>query len=195
MIKRCVVWMGALAICAGTGCATTQVRTDQDRSAPMSQYRTFALKQGKIVNEGVPDPRDTLTRDRINDALQEELASKGLQQTNLNPDLIVTFTAGESTQRKVVSNWGDSYAADGYWLAGPGPSYWGPPYGGNAYSVAPWQWTQLSRQGVIVIDVIDANTNKLVWRSTARAEGLDFRKPKNIDKAVGKALDKLPITG
>ena len=81
--------MGALAVCAGLGCATTHVRTDHDPSAPMSQYRTFALKQGKVVNEGIVDQSDTLTRDRVNEAVQKELSQKGLQATNLNPDLIV----------------------------------------------------------------------------------------------------------
>jgi len=194
MINGCVVWIGALAICAGMGCATTQVRTDQDRAAPLSQYRTFALKRGKIVSEGVVDSRDTLTNDRINEALQEELSSKGFEQTNLNPDLIVTFTAGERTQRERIYSWGNAYMADGYWIAGPGTSYWSSPYGVNMYSMAPYSWTREARQGVIVIDLIDATTNKLVWRSTARAQDVDFRKPKNIDKAVAKALDELPVS-
>jgi hypothetical protein len=191
MIKGSV-WIGGLAICAGIGCAATQVRTDHDAAAPMARYRTFALKRGKIVNEGVLDSRDTLTRDRINEALEEKLAQKGLQPTNLNPDLIVTFTAGERTRRKVTTFPGEAYAVDGYWSAGPGPGYWNIPYGGSAYSTAPYRWITNSRQGVIVIDLIDANTNKLVWRSTARAEDVDFRKPKNIERTVGKALDKLP---
>lgn len=194
MIKGYVLWIGGLAICAGVGCAATQVRTDHDQAASLSQYRTFALKRGKIVTEGVLDKRDTLTRDRINEALEKELAEKGLQPTNLNPDLIVTFTAGERTRREVVSNWGDTYAADGYRTAGPGPSYWGPPYGGYVYSAAPYWWTREFRQGVIVIDLIDANTNKLVWRSIARARDVDFRKPENIDKTVSKALHELPAT-
>ena len=46
------------------------------------------------------------------------------------------------------------------------------------------------REGLLIIDVINANTKKLVWRSIARAEHKDFRKPENIEKAVDKALQK-----
>src|SRR5438045_5578171 len=106
MINSCIAWIAGLAICACMGCATTQVRTDQDPTAPLSRYKTFALKRGQVVNEGVVDSRDTLTRDRINEALQGELADKGVQRTNIKQDLIVTFTAGGGTGRKVVSQWG-----------------------------------------------------------------------------------------
>ena len=49
--------------------------------------------------------------------------------------------------------------------------------------------------GTLVIDFIDANTNKLVWRAVARAENKDFRKQENIEKAVDKALEKYPAPG
>ena len=39
-----------------------------------------------------------------------------------------------------------------------------------------------------------SNTNKVVWRSTARAEDKDFTKPKEVEKAVGKALEKFPAS-
>jgi hypothetical protein len=182
--------MGALLVCAGLGCATTHVRTDQDPTAPLSQYRTFALKRGKVVNEGMLDPRDTLIRDRINAAVQQELSAKGLQPTNLNPDLIVTYTAGEQTQQELTSYWGNSYAVDGYWGVPWGTGYWGGYPSG--YAASPYWWTTETHQGTLVIDVIDANTKKLVWRSIARAEGKDFRKPQNIQKAVDKALERFP---
>jgi hypothetical protein len=164
--------IGALAVCAGLGCATTQVRTDHDPNARFSQYRTFALKRGQVVNEGMVDTRDTLTRDRINEALQQELAQKGLEPTNLNPDLIVTYTAGTRTQQAYTSYWGDTYA----------------------YSPMPYAWSTDYRQAILVIDFIDPNTDKLVWRSVARGGEKDLRKPENIEKAVDKALDKFPGT-
>lgn len=167
-----LAWLGGVAVLLGMGCATTHVRTDHDPNARFSQYRTFALSQGQVINEGLIDQRDTLIKDRINTALKEELTSKGLEPTNLNPDLIVTYTAGARTKQELTSYWGDTYA----------------------YTPMPYQWSTEYREGTLVIDLIDANTNKLVWRSVARAEDKDFRKPENIEKAVDKALDKFPGT-
>jgi hypothetical protein len=165
-----LAWMVGVAVLAGLGCSSTQVRTDHDPNARFSRYRTFALSQGQVVNEGLIDQRDTLIKDRINSALKDELTQKGLEPTNLNPDLIVTYTAGARTMDELTSYWGDTYA----------------------YTPMPYQWATEYREGTLVIDVIDANTNKLVWRSVARAEDENFRKPENIEKTVDKALDKFP---
>jgi len=157
----------------------------------MTQYRTFALKRGQVLYEGIPDKRDTLTRDRINTAVQEGLSEKGLQPTNLNPDLIVTYTAAERSVPEITSYWGTSYwvnGSSGYWPT----RYWDGGYYGPTYAAAPyWDVTEV-RQKVLVIDLIDANTNKLVWRSIARAGNKDFRKPEVVEKTVDKALEHFP---
>ena len=43
-----------------------------------------------------------------------------------------------------------------------------------------------------MIDLVDAGTNKVVWRSVAQTDGGNPRKPENIEKAVTKALEKFP---
>jgi uncharacterized protein DUF4136 len=180
----------ACVVCSGLGCAATQVRTDRDASVAAARYRTFALKRGEITREGIPDARDTLTRERIDEAVQDELFQKGLKPTNLNPDLIVTYTAAERTQPERAYDWG--YWADGwpdaYWGAGD----WRPYYatGPHGSARAPFWSTSKTRQRVLAIEVIDANTKNLVWRSNERAVNKDFRKPKEVEKAVDKALQE-----
>jgi hypothetical protein len=162
-------WLGGLAVCTGLGCATTHVQTERAPNANFAGYRTFALSQGRVYNEGRPDKRDTLVRDRIDSALRTELSEKGLQATNLNPDLIVTYTAGARTMAEVVPN------PEAYTLG-----------------AMPAPWLSEYREGTLVIDLIDANTKQLVWRSYARAEDKNFRKPENLEQAVDKALEKFP---
>jgi hypothetical protein len=173
--KMRIAWfgVGTLFVFGSLGCATTQVRTDHDPRADFSQYRTFVLKTGQVINEGIVDTRDTLTRERINSALKDELTGKGLQPVAHDPDLIVTYTAGARTLQELTTYWGGSYADP---------------------SMAD-VWTNEYRQGTLVIDFIDAKTNRLVWRSIARADNKDFRKTENIDKAVDKALQKYPAPG
>jgi hypothetical protein len=163
--------MIGLAVCTGLGCATTYVRTEHDPSASFARYRTFALSRGKVINDGRVDKRDTLVRDRIDTALHQALSAKGLKATQLSPDLIVTYTAGERTLEKRMPD--------------------NQTIGNNVDAVPAPFWTKY-REGTLVIDFIDASTNKVVWRSMAQTEGGNSRKPEDIEKAVDKALEKFP---
>lgn len=166
------IWatLGGLAVCTSLGCGATQVRTEHDPGASFARYHTFALRQGKVINDGWVDKRDTLVRDRIDSALQGELADKGLEQTTLNPDLIVAYTARTRTVEQLS------------------PSY-------DFYSLGamPAPFLTTFRQRTLVIDFIDPSTNKVVWRSVAQTEGGNTRTPENIEKAVDTALKKLPM--
>lgn len=186
--------IAAFVVFSSLGCSATQVRTDRDRSVTAGRYRTFALTRGEIVREGIPDTSDGLTRSRIDEALQDELFQKGLKPINLNPDLLVTYTAAERTHPQLAPDWG-------YWANGWPDAYWGagdwrPYYAGTPPRPAPvphWS-TAETRQRVLTVDVFDANTKRLVWRSTSRVMNKDFDKPKEVEKAVDKALQKfLPL--
>ena len=73
-----------------------------------------------------------------------------------NPDLIVTYPAG--AQNHVASDLGPRGV--GY------DGYYGGYYGDELYDY---------QAGSLLIDVIDAHTNQLVWRSVAVADDEDFR--------------------
>ena len=163
-------WIGVVICLGALGCATTHVRTDHDQSANFTPYHTFALKTGQVLNEGLVDTRDTLTRGRIDNALNENLIEKGLRpvEQNQNPDVIVTYTARTVVVQDITPYWD--------WYANP------------------W-WNYQYRHGTLIIDVIDANTKKLVWRSVVQANDKDFRSASYIDKAVDKALKKYPAAG
>jgi hypothetical protein len=185
-----IAWIARFVVLFGLGCAETQVRTDRDPSVGVAQYRTFALERGEIIREGVPDRRDRLTRDRIDEAVEDELSQKGLEPTHLNPDLIVTYTAAERTQPERASDWG-------YWANGWPDAYWGagdwrPDYATAPYRSArvPYWSTAKTRRRVLAIAVYDANTRKLVWHSTQRAMNKDFREPREVEKAVDKVLQR-----
>jgi hypothetical protein len=179
-----LAWSAAvLGVAAFAGCATTQVKTDWDKQANFSQYRTFAIQAGKVVPapgsvEAADQQPDTLVLSRIDTALQNDLVSKGLRPVQQNPDMIVTYTAGARNKQEVVSNW------DGFgWGFGPG---WG--YGPYYNDV----WVDQYPQATLVIDLIDANTKKVVFRAVAKADDKNIRNPKFIQSAVDKALAKYP---
>jgi hypothetical protein len=174
-----MIWIAASMVVAGAGlgCATTQVTTDHDPAAPFENYRTFSVMKGKVVNNGVADPGNTLVTDRVTKALTEQLEQKGLQPADetQNPDLLITYTAGARTIREL----------DGVWA---GYGWYVPSYDENDV------WIDEYTEGTLVIDFYDANTKKLVWRSVAKNENEEFVKPEDIQKAVDAALKKYPAS-
>jgi hypothetical protein len=161
----------ALAAIAAASCAGTTVKTDRDPRVDLSDYRTFDVKTGQVLVNGVPDTRDTLVRDRVESALERELREKGLAKTEQNPDLIATYSAGART----VTEYDDYYDAN----------YGGTRTGGT--------WAYESTDGTLLIDLIDPTTNKLVWRSIVEMDSTDdLRSAKEISSAVDKGLEKYP---
>ena len=146
-----------------------QVRTDKDPGTNFAAYETFDVQPGEIFVNGVADKRDTLVRDRIETALEQELGQTGLQQTAQSPDLIATYTAGGRSVTEYDDDWDGVY--------------------GNMHDDWPDEYTE----GTLLIDLIDLKTNKLVWRAIVEmdAEG-QLRSAENIRKAVDKAFEKYP---
>ena len=162
----------ALALAWVAGCATTSVTTDYDGRADFGRYRTYAIQPGRVQLEDIEASPDSLVRDRIHGALKRELGAKGLEPARAQQaDLIVTYAASSQTRPELVET------------VGGGPDWM---YGG--YNI----FVQHVDHGTLVIDVIDARSGKLVWRSISTAENKDFRSNKFISKAVDKALKKFP---
>jgi hypothetical protein len=172
--------MGVVLLFLGTGCATVSVSTDFDRTADFSHYRTFTFAGEHIIVQGVPDDMNTLVKDRIRAAIGSALRSKGLQEASNAPDLLVGYVAGARTRTEIEGS--------GLYATGLGPfwegSWWGPSY-------THW-WVYSYQEGTLVIDLIDAHTKNLVWRSYARAEISVPVTEEKIRKAVDKAFKRYP---
>jgi hypothetical protein len=149
------------------------VKTDYDHRADFGRYRTYALKEGKVVSElGYGEQRNTLVTNRIDEALVHQLAAKGLRAAPSEPDLVVTYVAGARTRRELE---GTGYAGAGWY----GPAY-------DDF------WVREYPEGTLVIDFVDAHSNQLVWRAYVKAEGEGISDAKFIQKSVAKALQSYP---
>lgn len=164
-----------------SGCAGAQVKTDADRDADFSRYRSYALQRGRVLNDqsvaGVSE--NPLLEERIQKAIARELARKGLQPTDPSrADLIATYTASARTKvTDTVTPAEPGFEPYDEW-------YWGP--GFEDVRVDEY------REGTLIIDLIDADTRKLVWRAIARAESKDFADADFIRGTVDKAIEKYP---
>jgi hypothetical protein len=153
------------AMLAGA-CAATSVTTDFDQQANFAQYQTYAIKSGPVMREADASPLPpTVVRDRVHGALVRELSELGLAPAGRQqrPDIIVTYSVTAEREPELV----DTVSTEPNWG-----------YGGN--NVFP---RDVDR-GTLVIDVIDMDARKLVWRSIAKAEEEDPRSSEFIERAV-----------
>lgn len=161
-----------------TSCATAiSVGSHTDRRLNFGQYHTYDWGPADALPTG--DARldaNPFFKDHVQGAVERRLASHGLTLTSGTPDLLIHYHAN-ITQR-IDANRADR--AYGYCSAGDCPS-----------DVVAYE------AGTLVVDIMDARTNTLVWRGWAQNSVEDMlRDPDKmaeiIDRAVAQMMQRLP---
>lgn len=166
----------AAAAC-GSGIST---RSDYDPGAveAIRNYQTYAW-----LPEPSQDRGRQLVAGRITAAVDAELAAKGYRKVARDPDFEVGWHVA-TDDRVDVQTFNDYY---GYGYRG-----WG--YGGPVYG----QQTTVRNytQGTLLLDVVDGDSDQLVWRGTAEGEVDVNASPEErsarINEAVGEILGDFP---
>jgi hypothetical protein len=155
------------------GCGPTlQVKTDFDHHATFQQYRSFRMGEGKVIERGAVTD-NTIVKDRVDTALRNGLMTRGLQLGADQADLIARFAVGARTVTELE---GVGYPlVIGMWGAYPGDF-----------------WVTEHPEGTLVIDLVDARSQKLVWRAYCVAQGTGMSDAALIQKAVSRALARFP---
>lgn len=140
----------ALTACGGG----IDVKTDYDPAAAqaMNSYKTYSWAHAKR-----DQTVSTLNAQRIVDAVDNALKTKGFQKVESGGDFQVAFIATTAAQT-------DYTTTNDYYGYG-----WGRWYGGGGMSTShttAYNWTQ----GTLVLDIVDGKSNQMVYRSTATAE-------------------------
>jgi len=149
------------------GCSTLQTSTDYDPKASFAPYKTFAFKD-------VHEIKNSLLDSRLKDAVTATLSSKGWTRSDQNPDILVVLHVRLSTQTQVNTyNTGWGYG-------------WG--WGGGGMTTSTVEQIPV---GTLIIDLVDAKANQLVWRGTASDTIDENATPEERDKNIRNALNKL----
>jgi hypothetical protein len=137
-----LVLLGGLIALA---CTTLRVSTDYDPSENFGEYRTYAWLPEEPTPTGSPRLDSPLLHERIRKAVDRALEAKGFQRTE-TPDFLVKFDL--TTQRRLdVSTYNNGfYRGYGYWVS------------------IPQTEVREYEEGSLVIDVIDREEKKVVWR-------------------------------
>jgi hypothetical protein len=167
---------GALAL-IGVTLLIAGVKTDYDHAADFKTYKTYSWIK---VDAGNP-----LWIDRIRQAVDQQLSTKGLTPQDSGADVAVAAlgrTKKEQTYNTFYDGIGGGWGWRGFGNMGMGTST-------TTVSETP--------VGTLTVDLFDAKSKKLVWRGIA-TETLSDKPEKNekkLQSAVADLFKKFPPKG
>jgi hypothetical protein len=171
-IRYALVSLFAAGLLFTASLSAQQTKTDYDRDANFSNYKTYSW--GKVHTE------NPLWVDRIKDSVNSALAAKGWNEVDSGGS--VSIMAMEITEtHRTLNTYYDSFG--GGWRWGRGGGF------GDATTTE-----DTYRVGTLVIDLFDTNTKMLVWRGSASdiLSNKSDKNIKNLNKGVAKLFSDFP---
>jgi len=174
---RGILLMVPLVLLA-SGCATVKVSSDYDHQIDYTSYQSFRWIGGEQDRpEGSAGGKNALLELRIRRAVENQLLSKGYTVVAEDEDADMLVAYHTSIQTAVDATPDDQGYAYGRWAHSGGT-------------------TSTYDEGTLVLDLIDAEKNEMVWRGSAVGT-IDKNMSsdeieKRINDAVAKILDKFP---
>jgi Domain of unknown function (DUF4136) len=171
-VQRKIFGSVGIALLFATASFAQQVKTDYDRTADFSQYKTYSWEKVQT--------QDPLWVDRIKEAVNAALTAKGLTPVESGGDVAVV--AIETTQnQRTLNTFYDGFGGGWRWRGGGG-------FGSATTTVDNY------KVGTLVVDLFDAKTKNVIWRGSS-SDTLSDKSDKNIknlDKGVQKMFDHFP---
>jgi hypothetical protein len=169
-VQRMIFASAGIALLFATASFAQQVKTDYDRSADFSQYKTYSWEKVQT--------QDPLLVDRIKEAVNADLTAKGLSPVDSGGDIAIVAIEMTKNQH-TLNTFYDGFG--GGWR-------WGGGFGDATTTVDNY------KVGTLVVDLFDAKTKKIIWRGSS-SDTLSDKSDKNIknlDKGVQKMFDHFP---
>jgi hypothetical protein len=166
VLMKVIVLIG-LALFLGNALFAQQVKTDYDRAAHFSQYKTYSWEKVQT-----PDP---LWVHRIQAAVDTALAAKGWTQVEAGGDISIVaieIDRDHQTLNTFYDDFGGGFRWRGFGGFGEATTT------SDTYTV-----------GTLVVDLFDAKTKNLVWRGVSSGM-LSNKSGKNIEN-LRKGVEKL----
>lgn len=167
-VPKTIMLSIAMILFTSIASVAQQVKTDYDRNANFSQYKTYSWAN--------VDTKDPLLVDRIKNAVNSALSAKGLTQVDSGGDLSINATEITKDQQTLNTFY------DGFG---------GRRFGGFGDAETT---TETYRVGTLVVDLVDAHAKELVFRGSSSDTLSDNsgKNIKNLNKGVAKIFKKFP---
>jgi len=128
--------------------ATAGINFDYDKTADFSTYKTFTMGQMTKLSSDIQQRR-------LEQAIEDQLTSKGLTKLESGGDLLVQIHAASKSKTRISGD------AMGY---GPRWGGWGR-YGGFGSMGPTMVNVREITEGQLTIDLVSSSDNQLVWRA------------------------------
>jgi len=148
-----------------TACNPIYVNQDYDDEADFASYQTYTWVDSPFAQTD-PKKQNTLLEKRIRSWADEELAKKGLTRVDGVADLQINFV-GDADEATEIRTTGTGWGMDR-----------------NTRAVH-------YEDGMIMIDMLDSKTEKLVWRGIAELTLSEHPTSEEIDKRARDAIKKV----
>ena len=179
--KSLVVLAAAVLLSFCVSAVAQDVKYNFKQGTDFSKYKTY--KWVRIPNAQYPNQ---ILDGQIMDAIDSQLAAKGLTKTEGDSDLVVAYQAAVSQSQQ----W-NSYSTGG---GGWGWGGWGG-WGGMGMQTTTTTQSTINT-GTLNLDIYDVAAKQQIWRGEASktlGSGKDPEKvKKNINKAMAKMMKNYP---
>ena len=147
------------------------VQHDYDKQVNFANLKTYGWMP-------IPDKAniDSLSVQRVKNAVNAEMKAKGLMMTSDNPDFLIAEHLGKKDKVQ-VTDWGYGY--------GPHGGYWGGYWGPGGVSTYEYE------EGSLILDFVDAKSKKMIWRGVAKAEINSANTPEKKEKLINEAVNEI----
>ena len=155
-----------------SGCALRRVDSYLARGADLASYRTYAWgSAGQGATGDVRLDNNEMFQERLQAAVETELALRGFEKTEAEPQLLVHYHAGVEQRIDLTAT--------------------------EPWKSCPECKPFIYDAGTLVIDLVDRRTSELLWRgwSNANIDHLVDNQQwleQHIDETVAKIFERLP---
>jgi len=171
----------ALTVVAGAPAFGAKPQIQWDPEYDFSTVSTFQWREPPEISLERSDP---FLHSRIVNAVEYELTGFGLTEIDVAPDVYVTYHSSTETDVRITST-SVGYGFGSYGLGGWG--HYGYGFGGPISTTS--RATEIER-GTLVVDVVDADTNDLIWRGSASGIVISDD-PQKTQRNVVRTIEKM----
>ena len=184
-MKAIIVLLAQGMVLAALGCSQVSVQTDYDPAADFSGLRTYAWYTAEQPKSGDIRVDNPLLDRHVRSAVENALDAKGYIKADANPQFQLIYHAAVTKEIAVArtstpvyppGNYGWHYVAQPVWVE----------------QAVPYTY----EKGSLILDIIDARNEKLMWRGSIQAEVDKTATPQvragRIETAVRDMLAQFP---
>jgi hypothetical protein len=182
-----LIFVMMAAIIIAVGCSPVKVVTDTKSDTDFSQFNTFKVVQ--FVNEEDQKANkfriNQMNRQRIQDAIIRNAASRGMKAVERNPDVVLLWATDVDIEKSYSTH--TTYAGGAFW------GYRGRYYvGGPAYTT-----TDVNQYyvGKLTVAIVEPGSKDMLWYGQGQKDisGDAGKAEETINLIVRKIMEEIPI--